>query len=152
MATVAIILLWPRVTKKVPGMIVALLATTLACVLQASRSARSARKFGGIPTGLPRVSLPEFRADLILPLLPSALTVAMLAAIESLLSAVVADNMSGDRHKPDVELVAQGIANLVVPLFGGIPATGAIARTATNIRSRRHVARRRNRPCARRCC
>jgi SulP family sulfate permease len=92
-------------------------------------------QFGGIPTGLPSISLPEFRGDLILPLLPSAFTVAMLAAIESLLSAVVADNMSGDRHKPDVELVAQGVANVVVPLFGGIPATGAIARTATNIRS-----------------
>ena len=92
-------------------------------------------KFGGIPTGLPAFAVPEFRADLILPLLPSAFTVAMLAAIESLLSAVVADNMSGDRHKPDAELVAQGLANLVVPLFGGIPATGAIARTATNIRS-----------------
>jgi SulP family sulfate permease len=84
---------------------------------------------------LPAISLPDFRTDLILPLLPSALTVALLAAIESLLSAVVADNMSGDRHKPDVELVAQGIANLVVPIFGGLPATGAIARTATNIRS-----------------
>jgi SulP family sulfate permease len=70
-----------------------------------------------------------------LPLLPSACTVAMLAAIESLLSAVVADNMTGDRHKPDVELFAQGVANLIVPMFGGIPATGAIARTATNIRS-----------------
>jgi SulP family sulfate permease len=84
---------------------------------------------------MPRISLPEFRADLFVPLLPSALTVAMLAAIESLLSAVVADNMSGDRHKPDAELLAQGVANLAVPLFGGIPVTGAIARTATNIRS-----------------
>src|SRR4029077_17078418 len=92
-------------------------------------------KFGGIPQGLPTFSVPELRPDLIVPLLPSALTVAMLAAIESLLSAVVADNMSGDRHKPDIELVAQGAANLLVPLFGGIPATGAIARTATNIRS-----------------
>ena len=150
-ATVAIVLLWPRVTKKVPGTIVALLATTVACVLLACRWARSARKFGGIPTGLPAFSIPEFRADLILPLLPSAFTVAMLAAIESLLSAVVADNMSGDRHKPDVELVAQGMANLVVPLFGGIPATGAIARTATNIRSRRHVARRRESSIRSRC-
>ena len=68
-------------------------------------------------------------------LLPSAFTVALLAAVESLLSAVVADSMSGDRHKSNVELVAQGVANIVSPLFGGIPATGAIARTATNIRS-----------------
>ncbi len=134
-ATVAIVLLWPWVTKKVPGSIVALLATTIACALLAVPVGTIGTKFGGIPTGLPPISFPEFRADLILPLLPSAFTVAMLAAIESLLSAVVADNMSGDRHKPDVELIAQGIANLAVPMFGGIPATGAIARTATNIRS-----------------
>ncbi|MGD9635216.1 MAG: SulP family inorganic anion transporter [Pirellulales bacterium] len=135
LATVVLILVWPRITKKVPGTIVALLATTIACTLAGISVGTIGTKFGGIPTGLPALSLPEFRADLILPLLPSAFTVAMLAAIESLLSAVVADNMSGDRHKPDVELVAQGIANLVVPIFGGIPATGAIARTATNIRS-----------------
>ena len=92
-------------------------------------------KFGGIPTGLPHVSLPQFRPELIVPLLPAAATVAMLAAIESLLSAVVADSMSGDRHNSNMELLAQGIANLAVPLVGGIPATGAIARTATNIRS-----------------
>lgn len=134
-ATVALILLWPRITKKVPGTIVALVATTIVCALAGIAVGTIGTKFGGIPTGLPSLSIPEFRADLILPLLPSAFTVAMLAAIESLLSAVVADNMSGDRHKPDVELVAQGIANLAVPIFGGIPATGAIARTATNIRS-----------------
>jgi SulP family sulfate permease len=84
---------------------------------------------------LPHVSLPQVRPDLIVPLLPAAVTVAMLAAIESLLSAVVADSMSGDRHNSNVELLAQGIANLAVPFVGGIPATGAIARTATNIRS-----------------
>ena len=89
-------------------------------------------EFGGIPTGLPHVSLPQVRPDLIVPLLPAAVTVAMLAAIESLLSAVVADSMSGDRHNSNVELLAQGVANLAVPLVG-IPATGAIARTATNI-------------------
>ncbi len=134
-ATIAVILLWPRITKKVPGTIVALLLTTIACVFAGIQVGTIGSKFGGIPTGLPAFQLPEFRVDLILPLLPSAFTVAMLAAIESLLSAVVADNMSGDRHRPDAELVAQGLANLVVPLFGGIPATGAIARTATNIRS-----------------
>jgi sulfate permease, SulP family len=134
-ATIAVVLLWPRVTKKIPGSIVALLAATIACWLIAWPVETIGTKFGGIPTGMPRISLPEFRADLFVPLLPSALTVAMLAAIESLLSAVVADNMSGDRHKPDAELLAQGVANLAVPLFGGIPVTGAIARTATNIRS-----------------
>jgi len=134
-ASLAIVLLWPFVTKKLPGSIVALVVTTVACTLLAVPVETIGSKFGGIPTGLPTISIPEFRADLILPLLPSAFTVAMLAAIESLLSAVVADNMSGDRHKPDVELLAQGAANLICPMFGGIPATGALARTATNIRS-----------------
>jgi SulP family sulfate permease len=91
--------------------------------------------FGGIPRGLPSFAVPRFRADLIVPLFPSAMTVALLAAVESLLSAVVADSMSGDKHNSNVELVAQGIANIVSPLVGGIPATGAIARTATNIRA-----------------
>ncbi|MFL5330454.1 MAG: SulP family inorganic anion transporter [Gemmataceae bacterium] len=135
LASLLIVLLWPRVTKRVPGTIVALLIATAWCAVLGVNVETIGSKFGGIPTGLPKISIPEVRLDLIMPLLPSALTVAMLAAIESLLSAVVADNMSGDRHKPDVELVAQGIANLVVPMFGGIPATGAIARTATNIRS-----------------
>jgi SulP family sulfate permease len=134
-ATLAIIMLWPLITKKIPGTIVGLFLTTIVCALFVIPVETIGSRFGGIPTGLPAISVPQFRADLILPLLPSAFTVAMLAAIESLLSAVVADNMSGDRHKPDVELVAQGVANLVVPMFGGIPATGAIARTATNIRS-----------------
>jgi sulfate permease, SulP family len=134
-ATLAIVLLWPRITKRIPGSIVGLLIVTVICAFFAIPVETIGSKFGGIPTGLPEMSFPEFRVDLILPLLPSAFTVAMLAAIESLLSAVVADNMSGDRHKPDAELFAQGVANLVVPMFGGIPATGAIARTATNIRS-----------------
>jgi sulfate permease, SulP family len=134
-ASVATILLWPRLTKKVPGTIVALLIATVACTVLHWPIETIDSKFHGIPSGLPSVSIPQFRADLILPMLPSAFTVAMLASIESLLSAVVADNMSGDRHKPDAELVAQGIANILVPLVGGIPATGAIARTATNIRS-----------------
>jgi SulP family sulfate permease len=134
-ASLAVVLLWPRVTKRVPGSIVALLAATVACAALGLNVETIGSRFGGIPTGLPPLTVPELRPDLILPLLPSAVTVALLAAIESLLSAVVADNMSGDRHKPDVELVAQGAANLLTPLLGGIPATGAIARTATNIRS-----------------
>jgi SulP family sulfate permease len=130
-----VVLLWPWLTKRVPGSIIALLVATVGCTALGLNVETIGSRFGGIPTGLPAIALPEVRPDLLMPLLPSALTVAMLAAIESLLSAVVADNMSGDRHKPDVELVAQGMANLLVPLFGGIPATGAIARTATNIRS-----------------
>jgi SulP family sulfate permease len=134
-ASLAIILLWPFLTKRIPGSIVALLgATTVVIVFQMPVDTVGSR-FGGIPTGLPSIHVPTFRTDLILPLLPSALTVALLAAVESLLSAVVADAMSGDKHNSNIELIAQGVANVATPLFGGIPATGAIARTATNIRS-----------------
>ena len=133
--SLAVILMAPRVTKKVPGSIVALLLGTVAVALLHLPIATIGSRFGGIPQGPPPFSLPAFRVDLIVPLLPSALTVALLAAVESLLSAVVADGMSGDRHNSNMELIAQGVANLVCPFFGGIPATGAIARTATNIRS-----------------
>jgi len=134
-SSLLIILILPRLTKRVPGSIVALALGTLAVAAFGVPVETIGSNFGGIPTGLPHVSLPQFRPDLILPLLPAAVTVAMLAAIESLLSAVVADSMSGDRHNSNMELLAQGVANLTVPLVGGIPATGAIARTATNIRS-----------------
>lgn len=133
--SLAVILLMPKLTKRVPGSIVALIAATALVGLFNIPVDTIGSRFGGIPVGLPEIKIPELRMDLILPLLPSALTVALLAAIESLLSAVVADSMSGDRHNSNVELVAQGVANLTVPLFGGIPVTGAIARTATNIRS-----------------
>ena len=92
-------------------------------------------RFGGIPSGLPHFQIPALRFDLVPGLLSSVLTITMLGAIESLMSAVVADRMSGDRHNPNVELIAQGIANVASPMFGGLPATGAIARTATNIRT-----------------
>jgi SulP family sulfate permease len=133
--SLAIILLWPRVTTRVPGSIVALAVCTIATVVLSLPVETIGTKFGGIPTGFPSFALPHFNADHIMPLLPSAFTVALLAAVESLLSAVVADGMSGDRHNANVELIAQGLANIASPLFGGIPATGAIARTATNIRS-----------------
>jgi SulP family sulfate permease len=133
--SLGIILLWPLVTKRLPGSIVALFAGTLLAVVFKLPVDTIGSKFGGIPTGLPAFHIPQFRADLILPLLPAAVTVALLAAVESLLSAVVADGMSGDKHNSNVELMAQGVANLVSPMVGGIPVTGAIARTATNIRS-----------------
>ena len=133
--SLAIIVLWPYITKRIPGSIIALLVGTLVVIVLKLPVDTIGTKFGGIPTGLPSFQLPPFRTDLILPLLPSALTVALLAAVESLLSAVVADGMSGDKHNSNVELIAQGLANLASPLFGGIPATGAIARTATNIRA-----------------
>jgi len=130
-----IIVLLPRWLPKVPGSIVALFAGTSAVALFHLPVATIGTTFGGIPSGLPQISVPAFRADLILPLLQPAFTVAVLAALESLLSAVVADSMTGDRHNSNAELVAQGVANIVVPLVGGIPVTGAIARTATNIRA-----------------
>ena len=133
--SLAIILFWPKVTKRVPGSILALLIATLAVAIFHLPVETIGSKFGGIPQGFPHFSLPSFHAAHILPLLPSAFTVALLAAVESLLSAVVADGMSGDRHNSNMELAAQGVANIVSPMFGGIPATGAIARTATNIRS-----------------
>ena len=133
--SLAIILVLPRFTKRIPGSIVALALSTALVAALGLRIETIGSKFGGIPSGLPSFSLPEINLANILPLIPSAFTVALLAAIESLLSAVVADGMTGDRHNSNVELMAQGVANLMSPLFGGIPATGAIARTATNVRS-----------------
>src|SRR5947207_5512758 len=92
-------------------------------------------RFGGIPSGLPHLAIPRWHAGLVHGLLGPAFTVAMLGAIESLMSAVVSDRMSNDRHNPNLELIAQGIANIASPMFGGLPATGAIARTSTNIRA-----------------
>jgi SulP family sulfate permease len=121
--------------SRVPGSVVALFGgTAIAWGFGLSIETIDTR-FGGIPSGLPAFAIPSFRADLILPLLSPTLTIAMLGAIESLLSAVVADRMSGDKHNPNMELIAQGVANVVSPLVGGLPATGAIARTATSIRS-----------------
>jgi SulP family sulfate permease len=134
-ASLLIIVFAPRFIPRIPGSILAVIAATAAVALLKLPVETIGTRFGGIPSGFPHLSLPQFRADLILPLLPSALTVAILAAVESLLSAVVADGMTGDRHNPNTELVAQGAANLVSPLIGGIPVTGAIARTATNFRS-----------------
>lgn len=133
--SLGIILFWPRWNKRIPGSIIALFVATVAVPLLHLQVETVGTRFGGIPQGFPSFTLPHLRIEHLLPLLPSAFTVAMLAAVESLLSAVVADGMSGDKHNSNVELIAQGVANLVSPLFGGIPATGAIARTATNIRS-----------------
>jgi len=134
---IALIVICMRYLKRVPGAIIALVVgTALVFALQLPVETIGTR-FGGIPPGLPHFVLPSFRWSLMQPLISPAITVAILGAIESLLSAVVSDRMSDnkDKHNPNVELVAQGIANIVSPLFGGIPATGAIARTATNIRS-----------------
>jgi SulP family sulfate permease len=133
--TLAIILLLPRINRRIPASIVGVVVCTGIAVAMHLKVETIGTRFGGIPQGLPPFAFPAFHPNQILPLLPSAFTVALLAALESMLSAVVADGMTGDRHNPNVELVAQGVANMASPLFGGIPATGAIARTATNIRS-----------------
>ncbi len=123
------------VSARIPGPIVALILATAAVYFFKLPVETIGTRFGGIPSGLPHLQIPKFRTDLIHGLLGPAFTVAMLGAIESLMSAVVADRMSNDRHNPNVELMAQGVANVFSPMFGGLPATGAIARTATNIRS-----------------
>jgi len=122
--------------RRVPGPLIAMLAVTvLQALMHFDGVATIGTAFGGIPQGLPGLALPTVSFDRIVALVPSAFTIAMLGAIESLLSAVVADHMAGTRHDSNQELVAQGLANIVAPLFGGIAATGAIARTATNFRN-----------------
>ena len=133
--TVLVMIFCRAVSNRIPGAIVAFLLGTAAVVLLKLPVETIGSRFGGIPAGLPHFVIPRFRADLIHGLLGPALTVAMLGAIESLMSAVVSDRMSNDHHNPNVELIGQGVANIVSPMFGGLPATGAIARTATNIRS-----------------
>ena len=122
-------------SPRIPGPIVALVLGTAAVYVLKLPVETIGTRFGGIPSGLPHLAIPKFRSDLIHGLLGPAFTVAMLGAIESLMSAVVSDRMSNDRHNPNVELIGQGVANIFSPMFGGLPATGAIARTATNIRS-----------------
>lgn len=133
--TLLTLIICRSLSPRIPGPIVALLLATAAVYLFKLPVETIGTKFGGIPGGLPHMQIPKFRSDLIHGLLGPAFTVAMLGAIESLMSAVVSDRMSNDRHNPNVELMAQGVANVFSPMFGGLPATGAIARTATNIRS-----------------
>ena len=150
-SSVAIILLWPRNwQRRVPGSIVALVLGTAAVMLFSLPVETIGSRFGGIPQGLPAPHLPVFAWDNLQNLLQPALTIALLAAIESLLCAVVADGMVDDRHDSNQELMALGIANVVSPLFGGIAATGAIARTATNVRAA--AARRWRASCMRSLC
>jgi sulfate permease, SulP family len=135
LSALIVIVLFMVFVKRVPGYIVALFLGTAAVIVFNLPVVTIGTRFGGIPSGFPTLKIPHFHLDLLRPLLSPAITVAMLGAIESLMSAVVSDRMSGDKHNPNVELVGQGIANIISPLFGGLPATGAIARTATNIRS-----------------
>jgi SulP family sulfate permease len=130
---VALILLCNRYIRKIPGYIVAMFVGTAIVAIFRLPVETIGTRFGGIPSGLPAIRIPSFHADLLRPLISPAITVAMLGAIESLMSAVVSDRMSKSQHNPNVELVGQGVANILSPLFGGLPATGAIARTATFI-------------------
>ena len=122
--------------QKIPGPVIALLLMTgLQALCHFQNVATIGSVFGGIPQGLPPLHLPEIHLNRLLELIGSAFTIALLGAIESLLSAVVADNMANTQHDSNQELIGQGLANIITPLFGGFAATGAIARTATNIRS-----------------
>ncbi|HEX7879680.1 MAG TPA: SulP family inorganic anion transporter [Candidatus Eisenbacteria bacterium] len=134
-AALLVLIVMARRRTRVPGSIVVLVLGTAVAWVANLPVATVGSRFGDLPSGFPALTIPTFRPELVRELLSPALTVAMLGAIESLLSAVVADRMTGDRHNPNVELVAQGLANIASPLVGGLPATGAIARTATNIRS-----------------
>ena len=133
--TLAVIVLWPRVGSRVPGPFVALVVTTVIVQSAHLRVDTIGGRFGIIDAGPPHLTVPHVTVQTATALVAPAFTIALLAGIESLLSAVVADGMIGGRHRSNMELVAQGIANIVSPLFGGIPATGAIARTATNVKS-----------------
>lgn len=135
----ALIFIWPRFCKKIPGSLIVIILATAANILLKKYTGLETdtigSRYGSIPSTLPSPLLPQFRVETITALFPTSISIAVLAAIESLLSAVVADGMTGTKHDSDTELIAQGIANIASPIFGGIPATGAIARTATNIKN-----------------
>lgn len=135
LATIALIVAFRKIAPNWPGLIVAVLLTSAAVATFGLPVDTIASRFGALPHSLPWPTLPDLSPTRMQELLPSALLIAFLAGIESLLSAVVADRMIGGRHRPSAELVAQGAANLGSALFGGLPATGAIARTATNVRA-----------------
>jgi SulP family sulfate permease len=135
LGTVALIFLIRKVQPKIPAAVTAVALVTIAARLFDLPAETVGSRYGAIPRGFPVPAFPSFSLETIREVFPSAVTIALLAAIESLLSAVVADGMTGDRHSAGAELAAQGLGNIVVPFFGGIPATGAIARTATNIKA-----------------
>lgn len=133
--TLLLLWLWPRVATRIPGPFIALVVATVAVQLLDLPVETIGSRFGTIDASLPRPTIPGISEATFVQLVGPAFTIAILAAVESLLSAVVADGMIGGRHRSNAELVAQGVANIVTPLFGGIPATGAIARTATNVKN-----------------
>ncbi len=134
-ASLAALLFWPKRWGRVPGSIAVVVAGTVAVALFGYPTETIGTRFGGIPRGLPEFAWPAFEWEHLGDLIRPAFTIALLGAIESLLSAVVADGLVDDRHDSNQELMAQGVANFAAPLFGGIPVTGVIARTAANVRS-----------------
>lgn len=130
-----LIIFWQKIFPKIPGALLALVVATVVATFFKLPVETIGSRYGVIPATLPMPQLPQLNFNLIQSLLSPAFTIAILAAIEALLSAVVADGMISDKHHSDTELIANGLANVVAPLFGGIPATGAIARTATNIKN-----------------
>jgi sulfate permease, SulP family len=130
-----LLVLWPAVSRRVPGPLIALLAATIVVQIFHLPVETIGSRFGAIQASFPRLRFPTVTIRTFSELAQPAIAIALLGGIESLLSAVVADGMIGGQHRPDTELIAQGIANVITPLFGGIPATGAIARTATNAKN-----------------
>ncbi|MHB1179580.1 MAG: SulP family inorganic anion transporter [Daejeonella sp.] len=133
--TLLVIFLWPKLTRKIPGSIVAIFITTAIVQYFNIPVETIGSRFGAIPSILPHPAIPDVSFETVQQLIRPALTIALLGSIESLLSAVVADGMMGGSHRSNTELIAQGLANICSSLFGGIPATGAIARTATNVKN-----------------
>ena len=131
----AVIIFWPKISKKIPGSLIAIIITTLLVTFIPFGVSTIGAAYGEIPSALPKFTIPQVNLQLIIQLLPSAFTIAFLAAIESLLSAVVADKMIDDESDANAELIGQGVANIMTGFFGGIPATGAIARTAANVKN-----------------
>jgi len=133
--TLLVVLLWPKITHKVPGSLIAIIVTTLVVSYFHLPVETIGSRFGAIPSSLPKPVIPGVSLAVVQQLIRPAITIALLGSIESLLSAVVADGMIGGNHRSNTELIAQGFANICSSIFGGIPATGAIARTATNIKN-----------------
>ncbi len=133
--TLLVVFLWPKITHKVPGSLIAIIITTFAVSFFHLPVETIGSRFGAISSSLPIPVIPAVSFTILQQLIRPAVTIALLGSIESLLSAVVADGMTGGNHRSNTELIAQGVANICSSMFGGIPATGAIARTATNIRS-----------------
>lgn len=133
LASLTLILLWPKITDKIPGSLVAVILSSIFVYFFNMPVETIGSRFGEISSSLPSISIPQVSIEQIEHLIMPAMTIALLAGIESLLSAVVADGMIGGAHRPNTELIAQGVANIASASFGGLPATGAIARTAANV-------------------